>query len=265
MSSRCPKLCTALLVALACLTAIAQSPLRVCADPDNLPFSKRGASGFDNRIVTLVAHDIHRAPVFIWARARRGFLREQFDKDACDVLLGVPAGMRGLAVTDPYYTSSYAFVTPARKHLEIASFEDTRLKNQRIGLQILEEDLSPPSLPLIRSGHAAQIVGFEAFGKREGDVVKAVADGNVGMAVAWGPVAGYFAHQSRVPLTVTPVTPGYTFSGIPFTYSIGLGVHQQDQVLLQHLNNSIHRLQPEIDRILAAFAVPTVNVAKEAR
>jgi mxaJ protein len=253
------------LVALACLPAIAASPLRICADPDNLPFSNRAASGFDNRIITLVAHDIHRAPVFIWARSRRGFLRERFNKDACDVLLGVPTGVHAIAVTDPYYTSSYAFVTPARKRLQIASFSDNHLNEQRIGLQILEEDLSPPSLPLIRSGHAAQIVGFESFGKREGDVVKAVADGRVGIAVAWGPVVGYFAHQSRVPLTVTLVSRGYTFSGIPFTYSIGFGVHKRDQVLLQQLNDSIHRLQPQIDRILAAFAVPTVNVAKEAR
>ncbi len=97
------------------------------------------------------------------------------------------------------------------------------MKDKRIGLQILEEDLSPPSLPLIRSGHAAQIVGFESFGKREGDVVKAVADGRVGVAVVWGPVAGYFAQRSPVPLAVTPVSRAYSFSGIPFTYSIGFG------------------------------------------
>ncbi len=88
-----------------------------------------------------------------------------------------------------YYTSSYVFVSPSRKHLQIASFTDDHLNGQRIGLQILEEDLSPPSLPLIHSGHAGQIVGFESFGKREGEVVRAVADGRVGVAVVWGPIA----------------------------------------------------------------------------
>ena len=156
-------------------------------------------------------------------------------------------------------------MTPARKHLQIASFTDQHLNDQRIGLQILEEDLSPPSLPLIRSGHAAQIVGFESFGKREGDAVKAVADGRVGVAVVWGPVAGYFARRSPVPLTVTPVARGYCFSGIPFTYSLGLGVHNQDQALLKQVNDSIRRLQPKIKQILAAFAVPKVNIAKEGR
>jgi mxaJ protein len=192
MFSRFPNLLAALLLALICLPLMAASPLRVCADPDNLPFSNRAGAGFDDRIVTLVAHDFHREIVFVWARPRRGFLREQFNRNACDVLLGVPVGLYGVAVTEPCYTSSYAFVSPARKRFQIASFTDEHLNGQRIGLQILEEDLSPPSLPLIRSGHAAQIVGFESFGKREGDVVKAVADGRVGVAVVWGPVAGYF-------------------------------------------------------------------------
>jgi mxaJ protein len=265
MSSRFPKLLAALFLLLAFLPAIAASPLRICADPDNLPFSDRAGAGFDNRVAMLIAHDLHREAHFIWARPRRGFLREQFNKNACDLLLGVPTGMRGVAVSDAYYTSSYAFVTPTGKHLQIASFTDQHLNDQRIGLQILEEDLSPPSLPLIRSGHAAQIVGFQSFGKREGDVVKAVAQGRVGVAVVWGPVAGYFAHISRVPLTVTPVPRGYSFSGIPFTYSLGVGVHKQDQALLQQVNDSIRRLQPRINQILAAFAVPNVNIAKEGR
>jgi mxaJ protein len=255
-----------LLFAALCLysTAEAAPPLRVCADPDNLPFSNRAGAGFDDRIATMVAHDLHRQVTFVWARPRRGFLREQFNKGACDMLLGVPTGMRGVAITAPYYTSSYAFVTPARSDLAVASFTDEHLQGRRIGLQILEEDLSPPSLPLIRAGYAAQIVGFESFGAREGDVVKAVADGRVGVAVVWGPVAGYFARHSPVPLQVRPVSPAYKFAGVPFTYPIGFGVHKQDTALLQQLNESIQRLQPQISRVLAQFSVPTVTSGRQA-
>jgi mxaJ protein len=265
MSLRFPKLLAAFLLAVPYVPASTASPLRICADADNLPFSNRAGAGFDDRIVTLIAHDLHREPVYVWTRPRRGFLREQFNKNACDVLLGVPLGMRGVAVTDAYYTSSYAFVTPTRKHLQITSFADEHLNGQRIGLQILEEDLSPPSLPLIRSGHAAQIIGFESFGKREGDVVKAVAEGRVGVAIVWGPVAGYFAQMSRVPLTVTPLSREFSFAGIPFTYSIGFGVHRQDESLLRQLNDSIRRVQPKIKQVLAAFSVPTADAVKEAR
>ena len=108
-------LAATLLPALFCLPLMAAPPLRVCADPDNLPFSNRAGAGFDDRIVTLVAHDLHRKITFVWARPGRGFLREQFNKNACDVLLGVPIGVRGVAVTEPYYTSSYAFVTAGAK------------------------------------------------------------------------------------------------------------------------------------------------------
>jgi mxaJ protein len=95
--------------------------------------------------------------------------------------------------------------------------------------------------------------------------VKAVADGRIGVAVVRGPVAGYFACNSPVPLTVTPVPRAYNFAGVPFTYSMGLGVHTQDRKLLQQLNDSIRRLQPKINQVLTAFAVPTVDTAKEAR
>ena len=241
----------------------AETPLRICADPDNLPFSNRSGEGFDQRVAVLVAHDLHRTPIFVWVRSRRGFLREQFNKGACDVLLGVPSLMRSVSTTIPYYKSSYVFVSPAVRHLYLTSFADPALNGQRIGLQILEEDLSPPSLPLIREGHAGQLVGFESFGKQEGDVVRAVADGRVGVAVVWGPVAGYFAQQSKTPLTISPIAPSYRFAGVPFTYAISFGVHKRDMALLSQLNGSIERLRPQIAQTLAAYHVPTISEQEE--
>jgi mxaJ protein len=255
-----------LILAVACFSAVvgmAEAPLRICADPDNLPFSNRTGTGFDQRIAVLVARDLHRTPVFVWARSRRGFLREQFDKGACDVLLGVPSTMRSVSTTIPYYTSSYVFVSPARRHLRLTSFTDSALSGQRIGLQILEEDLSPPSLPLIRAGHAGQLVGFESFGKQEGDVVRAVSAGRVGVAVVWGPVAGYFSQLSAIPLTLSPIAPNYRFAGIPFMYDISLGVHKWDTTLLSQLNASIVRIRPLIGHTLAAYHVPTTKSTEE--
>lgn len=238
-------------------------PIRICADPDNLPFSDRSGRGFDQRIAVLLARELHRTPVFVWTRPRRGFLREQFNKNACDVLLGVPTGMRSIATTTPYYTSSYVFITPAREHLQLTSFTDPALQHGRIGIQILEEDLAPPSLPLIRLGHAAQIVGFESFGKHSGDVVRAIASGKVDFGVVWGPVAGYFARSSTTPLTLTPVPPTYRFAGVPFTFPISLGVHKRDAKLLSALNSAIVHKQAAIDGVLSAYHVPLTRSAAE--
>jgi mxaJ protein len=240
-------------------TALAQSPLRICADPDNLPFSNRMEQGFDIEIAKLVAQNLHRTPVFVWTRSRRGFVREQFNKNACDILIGVPVGMRGVTVSNPYYASSYVFVTPAKQHLQIASFTDPQLDQGRIGLQILEEDLSPPSIPLIRSGHAPQLIGFDGFGSHEGDVVRAVSSGKIGVAVVWGPVAGYYAQHSPSKLTLTRVTPLRDSSGLPFAYRIGFGVHKSDSTLLKQLDGAITELQPQIRRVLARYYVPVVR------
>ena len=261
MSLHFPKLlCGLLFLAGGSLIA---APLRICADPDNLPFSNRHQQGFENRIGALLAKDLGRTPAFVWARSRRGFLREQFNKNACDVLMGVPQGMRGVSTTAPYYRSTYVFVTPSREHLRIASFRDPNLNNRRIGLQILEEDYAPPSLPLIRTGHAAQLVGFNAFGDGSADLVRAVADKRVGVAVIWGPIAGYYAASQHLPLTLTPVSPSVD-SGVPFVYSLSAGVHKGDDRLQAELNAAITRLQPRIDRILATYHVPTLPLTKGA-
>jgi mxaJ protein len=255
MCSRFLRVC-AVLGLLSTVAVVAAQPLRICADPDDLPFSNRAGQGFDNQIAAMVARDLRRQPVFVWVRSRRGFLREQFNKDACDVLVGVPQGMKAVTTTVPYYRSGYVFVTRRRDHLQIASFSDSHLDGRRIGLQVLEEDLSPPSVPLIRTGHAAQLVGFDSFGTRAGDVVRAVADNRVGLAVVWGPIAGYFVGADRLPLTLSSVSPAVDASGIPFTYAIAMGVHKRDTALRDALSGAIGRLRPQIERVLAQSHVP---------
>jgi mxaJ protein len=240
----------------------AAPPLRFCSDPDNLPFSSHALTGFDNRIAILLAHDLGRTPVFVWTRSRRGFMREQFNKNACDVLMGVPVGMKAVATTYPYYRSSYVFVTREKEHLQLTSFDDPRLSGRRIGLQIMEEDLSPPSLPLIRSGHAGQLVGFESFGAQAEDIVRAVSDGRMGTAVVWGPVAGFYAARQRERLALSFVSPAVDRAGIPFVFSIAIGVHKQDAALRDAMNASLARLEPKIRNILAIYKIPTLASEK---
>lgn len=253
--SRC-----ALTLVFASITALAQVPVRVCADPDNLPFSNAAGSGFDNRIAQLLGRDLHRPVVFVWARARRGFLRERFNKGACDLLMGVPQGMKHVQSTVPYYTSSYVFVTRRRDHLQLSRFNDPVIGQQRIGLQILEEDFSPPSLPLIRYGHAAQFVGFDSFGQGGEDIVRAVAENRVGFSVVWGPLAGYYAAKQRVPLTLSVVQPSVDASGIPFSFAMTIAVHSNDAALAEELNTAIRRNQSKIRSILVSYHVPLLSV-----
>jgi len=247
-----------MLVALvACSTmSFAQLPLRVCADPDNLPFSNSAGAGFDNQVAVLLGRDLHRPVQFVWARARRGFLRERFNNGTCDMLMGVPENMKRVRTTIPYYVSSYVFVTRKNTRFHFTRFDDPAIGKQRIGLQILEEDFAPPSLPLIRSGHAAQFVGFDSFGVGGDQIVRAVADGRVGLSVVWGPVAGYYAAKQRVPLTLSEVEPAVDSSGIPFSFAISIAVHGGDNALAESLNEAIRRNQAKIEAILHRYHVP---------
>ncbi len=249
------------LMALASLPGLAQKKaLRICADPDNLPYSHQNRSGFDNKIGALLAREMGRRPAFVWARARRGFVREEFNRGACDVMMGVPSGMRGLLTTEPYYRSTYVFVTRRQDHLHIASFSDPQLNAKRIGLQVMEEDLSPPSLPLVRSGHAAQLVGYGSFGKEAGEVVRAVAEKRVGLAVVWGPLAGYYNQRQRLALELEPVSPPVD-AGVPMVFDMTIGVHRGDTALRAQLSRAIEREKGAIDHILSEYGVPLLPMA----
>jgi len=255
-------------VVLACCATVGaaesgKAPLRICADPDNPPYSVRDGSGFDNRIATLIAQQLGRKPVFVWARERRGFIREQFNKNACDVLMGVPVGMRSVMTTAPYYRSIYEFVTRKQDRLQLASFSDPKLNNRRIGLQIMEEDLSPPSLPLIRNGHAAQLVGFESFGSHAADIIRAVRDRKVDVAVVWGPLAGYYAGRLGG-IDLKPVAPKVD-AGIPFTFALAAGVHKGDAELRKEIDGAIYAKEKAITAILTSYHVPLLPLDQGGR
>src|SRR4051794_26111460 len=105
--------------------------LKVCADPDNLPYSDKAERGFENRLAHIIAADLKQHLSFVWARPRRGFVRERMNKGECDVLLSVPVGLRGLLTTNPYVRSSYVFVTRADRSSNISSFDDPSLKKMK--------------------------------------------------------------------------------------------------------------------------------------
>jgi mxaJ protein len=119
--------------------------LRVCADPDNMPFSNIQQQGFENQIAKLVAADLKAHLTFIWQRMGRGFVREYINKSACDLVIGVPAGFRPLLTTSAYYRSSYVFVVPRQQGLQSVSFDSPELRRLKIGVQVLDENYTPGS------------------------------------------------------------------------------------------------------------------------
>lgn len=271
MSSRCPDLrACASTIALAGLlaTGAAQADdLRVCADPDNLPYSQRDESGFENRIAQLVANDLGMRLSYFWQEQRRGFVRKTMGSGACDVFIGVPAGMDRVLKTKPYYRSTYVAVTRARDPA-FTGFEPAQLRGRRFGVQLIGNDLaaSPPGYALAQGGATDNVTGFLVYGDGPAArrMVDALTGGGIDVALVWGPQAGYFARRAGTPLTVTPLPqpPGVT---APFDYAIAMGVRKGDTALRDRLDGALARRHAEIEAILDEYGVPRVALAEGGR
>ena len=136
------KFCGGFMVLLSGIVAVGQArELRVCADPNNMPFSNMEQKGFENRIATLVAEDLHAQLTYVWQRMGRGFVREYLDGSRCDLLIGIPSGYRSVLTTIPYYRSTYLFVSRRAQRLDFAAgFNSPDLHRLKIGIQVLDEE-----------------------------------------------------------------------------------------------------------------------------
>jgi len=232
--------------------------LRVCADPNNLPYSDRQGRGFENRIAELIARDLHQRVAYTWWPGRDNFVRKTLDARLCDVVIGIDAGDDDVVTSTPYYRSTYVFVQ-RRGTDPIRSFDDPRLRRMRVGVHVIGDDALPPGVALVHRHLAHNIRGYTIYGNHaQPRLIEAVARGAVDVAVAWGPLAGYFASRASVPLTVTPVADSTAAPGLPFTYAIALGVRYGDRARLSQLETVLRRRAPQVRAILRAYGVPLV-------
>ncbi|MCU1287092.1 MAG: amino acid transporter substrate-binding protein [Acidobacteriales bacterium] len=229
--------------------------LRVCADPDNLPFSNTKRQGFENKIAEIIARDLHAQVTYYWQRMGRGYVRSVLNASKCDLVPGIPTSFSPVLTTSPYYKSTYVFVTRKDRRLNVQSFDDPQLRNLKIGVQVLEDDYAPPGRALGRRSLASNIVGYDTEADPD-SIVRAVASGAVDVGVIWGPMAGYFAKRQRIPLSITPVTPEFDPPALPFTFEISMGVRKNDKQFHEKLERILFQHRVEIKRLLAAYGVP---------
>jgi mxaJ protein len=238
-------------------------PLRVCDDPNNLPFSNDKGEGFENKLAELIAADLGATVSYTWWAERRGFIRNTLKAGLCDLVPGMPANLEMLRTTAPYYRSGYVFVTRRGDNLRIASLDDPILKRLRIGVQIIGDDgwNSPPAHALARRGLIQNLRGYTVYGNYAepnpaGRIVAAVADGEIDVAIVWGPFAGYFASREKVPLDVAAVRPLIDGPTLPMVFDISMGVRREDTQLRAEVDAILIKRRSDIDRILASYGVP---------
>jgi mxaJ protein len=240
--------------------------LRVCADPNNLPFSNAKGEGFENKIVDLVAKDMGETVSYTWWAQRRGFVRNTLKAGLCDLWPGVATAVDMLETSRPYYRSGYVFVTRADRDLKITSFDDAQLRKLKIGVQMVGNDAmnTPPAHALARRGIIDNVRGYMLYGDYEkpnppAAIVDAVAKGDIDVAVVWGPLAGYFATKEPAPLTLTAVTPAIDGAQWPMVFDISMGMRRHERPFEDKINEILEQERPRIGAILAEYHVPRTD------
>ena len=243
--------------------------VRVCADPNNLPFSNSRGEGFENAIAALLANDWGQRLEYVWWPQRRGFIRNTLAAGACDVVMGVPVRYDPVLTTRPYYRSSYVFVSRQSRQLALTSLDDPRLRRLRIGVQMIGDDFanSPPAHALSARGLVRNVVGYSVLGDYSqpnppARIVDAVVARDVDAAIVWGPLAGYFAARAPEPLVLQPVSPEADGPHLPFAFDIAMGVRKSETALKERLDAFIVRNRSAIDTILARYGVPRADRRK---
>ena len=251
--------------------------LRVCQDPNNLPFSNRALEGFENKIAALLAKDLGWDIAYTWYPQRMGFIRNTLrakepgsDSYKCDLVTGVASGFDMGATTRPYYRSAYAMAYVKGKGLDSVQTLDDILKlpaEQRAKLRLgvfagspvtdwlLEHDLIERMVPYqAQSGDPAEYPGEM--------VEKDLAKGAIDVAFIWGPIAGYFAHHvQNVPIVAIPLTPQ---PNVQFEFDIAMATRFGEAAYKQRIDEAIERNRPQINAILAQYGVPLLTAPPRA-
>lgn len=238
--------------------------VRICADPDNMPASNEKGEGYENKIAELIGKTWNSKVQYAWWPVRRGFFARALNGRYCDVAITAPTRLDMAAVTKPFFRSAYVIVYRKDSGLNLTSLSDTTFRHLRIGVNLLNSDAenTPPAMALSKHGVVGNLVGFQTFYNQEGeagerpeDIINAVADKKVDVAIVWGPLAGYFAKRATAPLVLNTVESD-SASGIPFAYSLGMATRRRDKALRDSLQAVIDQHGPEIQQILKDYNVP---------
>lgn len=263
---------TPLLPAIAQQTDEGRKALRICRDPNNLPFQNVRGEGFEDKIAELFAADLGVKVIAFDYPARFNFIRNTLrfklpgDDFPCDLVMDVPAGFsQGTSSTRPYYRSTYALAFPRGKALagvttveQFLALPQEKLARLKIGVI----DKSPASDWLAKRGLIDLGVPYRVLvadpDQSSGSIIEGdLIAGKLDAVIVWGPIAGYYAkHYPDADLQVLPMQ---SERNIKFDFEIAMAVRIADKAWLKTVDGLIERNQSKIDAILADYGVPLLE------
>ncbi len=234
--------------------------LRVCADPDNMPFSNSKYEGFENKLAELIAERLGDRLEYSWFEETTGYVPNTMGNDACDLVMGYAQGTGLIEDTNPYYNTSYVLIyredDPDFHGVE--SLADPRLKNKRIGLFAR----TPPASILAMHGLASNAKAFETYAgdsatKAAEAMIGEIASGKLDAGILWGPVGGYYAQRAKVPMALVPLVK--EIAGPSTIYGITMGVRPDEPQWKHRINKVLAENQHDINVILQGYNIPLLD------
>jgi len=242
--------------------ALATSILRVCADPDNLPYSNRAQQGFENRIVDLVAQKLGLEIRYTWFPQSTGFVRNTLRLRECDLISGITTTSETVQNTNPYYHSVYTMVYRKDSGLDATTMSDPRLRGLRLGVVA-----GTPPVDLIgRLGLLGNIRPYQLMAdtrryKPAREAILDVANGVTDVAFIWGPIAAYYAREAEHELVLVPLI--NEDPKVRLNFRVSMAVRYNEVEWKHEINRVLGELQPEIDALLREYGVPLLNARGE--
>ncbi|MEW7972709.1 MAG: substrate-binding domain-containing protein [Candidatus Thiodiazotropha endolucinida] len=232
--------------------------LTVCGDPNHMPFSNNKLEGFENRIAKLIADDLNRTLRYHWWPQTIGFVRNTLRIRLCDLVMGVTSVNELLQNTNPYYRSVYTLVYRKDSGLALRTLDAAKLNDLKIGVVAG----TPPATLLSKYGLLDQVRPYQRtvdtrLYSPATRAVEDVADGNIDVAVIWGPIAGYVASRLETPLSVIPLPA--KVDSVPLAFNVSMGIRRRESNWKHQLNLELEKLSPNIEKILLEYNIPLLD------
>ena len=249
----------ALLIGSACPVGARAADLRVCADPNYMPFSNKAGQGFENQLAAFVAHAMGANLVYHWATTRGpggfdDFVHDNLNEKKCDVVMDVPYASENVLATKPYYVSSYVFIYPTKKNYDITSMDSPALKNLKIGFEAdtpAENGLKLRTLIV----HGVPFDATEGPDASTDEMLHALTDGRIAVGVTWEPAVGYYLRT--MPQLRVVAVPNSRSQGSPeqYAFPMSMAARLGDTATQARLDRVIAAHKAELTAILARNGV----------